>query len=191
MKNSIKLSEYAIKMGVHYQTSWEWFKSGKIEGAYKTPSGSVFVEIDEETKKPEKVICYCRVSNQSRKAELQYQVERCVAYCVAKGYKVDTIYKEVASGMNENRKEFWKAINSEATIVVVENKDRLTRFGFKYIENLLKNQGCVIEVMTPNVNDETDLIKDLVSIITSFCCRLYGLRRTRNKVSKIKEVLNT
>lgn len=38
--------------------------------------------------------------------------------------------------------------------------------------------------------DETDLMKDLVAIITSFCCRLYGLRRSTRKVKQIKEVLN-
>ena len=41
--------------------------------------------------------------------------------------------------------------------------------------------------MNENQTDEQDLIKDLVSIITSFCCRLYGLRRGYNKSKKIQE----
>jgi predicted site-specific integrase-resolvase len=36
---------------------------------------------------------------------------------------------------------------------------------------------------------EKDLMNDLISIITSFCCRLYGLRRGQNKANKIKEEL--
>ena len=49
--------------------------------------------------------------------------------------------------------------------------------------------GMDIEVMFPNENDEEDLMKDMISIVTSFCCRLYGLRRGQNKVNKIKEEL--
>lgn len=192
MKKSIKLSTYAKLQGVCYQTAWLWHRGGKIEGSYETPTGSVFVQVqDEPAQKPTcRVVCYCRVSNQSRKAELEYQVERCVAYCNAKGYTVDATFKEVASGMNENRKELWKAIASEPTILVVENKDRLTRFGFKYLTALLEKQGCVVEIMNPADNDEQDLIKDMIAIVTSFCCRLYGLRRTKNKIAKLKETLS-
>ena len=53
---------------------------------------------------------------------------------------------------------------------------------------MLRN-GCSIDVMNPNSNDEQDLIKDLVSVITSFCCRLYSLRRTKKKVQQIKDLL--
>ena len=92
--------------------------------------------------------------------------------------------------MNDNRKELWKMLNSKPGIIIIENKDRLTRFGYNYIERLMKDAGCVIDCMNPNKNDEQDLIKDLVSIITSFCCRLYGMRRSKNKVDKIKQVLD-
>lgn len=92
--------------------------------------------------------------------------------------------------MNENRKELWKMLDSEPTTIVVENKDRLTRFGFKYLENLLNRRGCTILVLNPAVSDEQDLIKDMISVVTSFCCRLYGLRRTKNKMDKIRKVLS-
>jgi predicted site-specific integrase-resolvase len=98
--------------------------------------------------------------------------------------------REVASGMNDNRAEFWKMLQSNPTIIVVENKDRLTRFGFNYLRRLLEKQNCKIEVINQDHEDEKDLIKDLVSIITSFCCRLYGIRRGQNKSKKIQEVLD-
>ena len=91
--------------------------------------------------------------------------------------------------MNDNRLQLWKMLDSNPTIIVVENKDRLTRFGFYYLQKLLEKQGCKVEVMNLDQEDETDLIKDLVSIITSFCCRLYGIRRAQNKIKKIKETL--
>ena len=80
-------------------------------------------------------------------------------------------------------------LDSNPTKIVIENKDRLTRFGFNYLEQLLKKQNCEIVVINTSTTDEQDLIKDLVSIITSFCCSLYGLRRSKNKVSQIKKIL--
>lgn len=190
----IKLSEWASNQGIHYITAWNWFKFGKLPvKAIKTPSGSIFVCEDSNQNihnEQQNIVVYCRVSNQSRKSELEYQVNRCVEYANAKGLQVTKVYKEVASGMNDNRKEFWKMIDSKPTMIIIENKDRLTRFGFTYLERLLLRDGCSINVMNPNKNDEEDLIKDLVSIITSFCCRLYGLRRSKKKVDKIKGILN-
>jgi predicted site-specific integrase-resolvase len=192
MNKIMKLSQYAKMMGVTYVTAYRWFERGKLKNAFQTDSSSIFVNIiqDNPEKIKENVLIYCRVSNQSRKKEMEFQVNRCVEFCNARGLQVNKIYKEVASGMNDNRKIFWKMLENKPSIVVVENKDRLTRFGFTYLERLLKNQGCELLVMNPNKDDEQDLMKDLVSIITSFCCRLYGLRRMKNKLDKIKQVLS-
>ena len=191
MQKIIKLSKYAEMMGVSYVTAFRWFKNKKIEGAFQLDSSSIFIKLPEEDKPnvPQSISVYCRVSNQSRKNEMEYQVDRCVKFCNERGLKVDTIFKEIASGMNDKRKKFWEMLDKKPTIIVVENKDRLTRFGFNYLEKLLKNQGCEIIVMNPNKDDEQDLIRDLVSVITSFCCRLYGLRRMKNKVDRIKTIL--
>jgi predicted site-specific integrase-resolvase len=187
----MKLSHYAKMMGVTYVTAFRWFERGKLKNAFQTESSSIFVNVPDDSK-PEKiphVVIYSRVSNWPRKKELEYQITRCTEFCNARGLQVNKIFKEIASGMNDNRKIFWKMLDSNPTIIVVENKDRLTRFGFTYLEKLLKVQGCEILVLNPNKDDEQDLIKDMVSILTSFCCRLYGLRRMKNKLDKIKRVL--
>lgn len=187
----MKLSDYAKKQGVCYQTAYNWFNKGLIPNAKQLPTGTILVsECESDIPKDAKVVIYARVSNHSRKKEIEYQLDRLKEYCVAKGYSIHKCYKEIASGMNDNRPQFWKMIDSEPTLIVVENKDRLTRFGFNYIERLLDKQQCQIEVIHQDEEDETDLIKDLVSIITSFCCRLYGIRRGQNKSKKIKEVID-
>lgn len=94
-------------------TGYKWFKSGKIPNAIQMDNGTILVQ--EKEQKPERIVIYCRVSNQSRRKELGYQVDRCKQYCIAKGYQVHDIYKEVASGMNDSRKEFWKMIDSNPT----------------------------------------------------------------------------
>jgi putative resolvase len=117
-------------------------------------------------------------------------VKRCEDFCSAKGLIVEKVFKEIASGMNDKRKILIKMLETNPKIIVIENKDRLTRFGFNYLDLLLSKLGSKIIVINENSGDEQDLIKDLVSIITSFCCRLYGLRRSKNKIDKIKKVLN-
>lgn len=189
MKQRIKLSKWAKLNGVCYQTAFNWYTQGKIKNSIQLDTGSIFVEMDEVNNNSD-VVIYARVSNQSRKKEIQYQVERIQTYCYSKGYQIQHVYKEIASGMNDNRKELWKMLDSKPGIIVIENKDRLTRFGFNYLQRLLECQGTKIEVINQNDNDEQDLIKDMISIVTSFCCRLYGLRRAKNKRNKIIEVLN-
>ena len=68
---------------------------------------------------------------------------------------------------------------------MVEHQDRLTRFGFNYIEQLLKMQGRKIEVINLAENGKEDLVQDFVSIVTSFCVRLYGQRRSKRKTERI------
>ncbi len=68
--------------------------------------------------------------------------------------------------------------------------DRLTRFGFRYIETLLAVQGRSLEVVNVTENPVEDIIADLVSIIYSFCSRLYGQRRAKRKTEKIIQELS-
>ena len=75
-------------------------------------------------------------------------------------------------------------------MIVVEHKDRLTCFGFKYIETLLAMQGRSIEIVNVTENPIEDIIADFVSILYSFCARLYGQRRAKCKTEKIVQDLN-
>ena len=137
-----------------------------------------------------KCYIYCRVSNHTRKQGLLDQVTRCEIFCQAKGLVVEKVYKEIASGMNDNRKQLKLLLDNNPKIIVVEHKDRLTRFGFNYLKLLLNKLNCQIIVINESSNNEDDLMTDLTSIITSFCCRLYGLRRTKNKLEQIKKIVN-
>lgn len=187
----MKLSVWAKKNGITYKTAWEWFKHGKLPvSAIKTPSGTILVTEDQNMSLPLKVVIYCRVSNHSRKEELNYQVSRCEEFCLAKGLSINAVFKEIASGLNDERRVFWKAIDAKPSILVVENKDRLTRFGFNYLERLLKERGCEILVINREKEDEKDLLKDMVSVLYSFCARLYGMRRAYKKVKACEGVLN-
>lgn len=186
-----KLSIWAKENGVSYRTAFFWIKNGKFPCKYHmTPTGRYIVEDNEPSSQNESTVIYARVSNHSRKNELDYQVSRIADFCRANGWAVSKSFKEVASGMNDNRKELWKAINTHPTRIVVENKDRLTRFGFLYLKNLLSQLGTEIVVVNEAQEDKEDILKDLCSVIYSFCVRLYGMRRAANKALKIRKELS-
>lgn len=88
--------------------------------------------------------------------------------------------------MNDSRPKLLALLADQSlSLIVVEHKDRLTRFGFRHFETLLKGQGREIEVVNVAENGTEDLLADLVSIIYSFCARLYGQRRAKRKTEKI------
>ena len=183
----MKLSDYAKELGVTYKTAWEWFKAGKVRGAYKTESGAIIVP-NKKVKKGDYVIIYARVSSSSdeNKTDLANQAERLTQYAIARGYQIKEVIKEVGSGVNDNRKKLQKILKEgKATKIIVEHKDRLTRFGFNYLDTLLSNADCEIEVVNETNEDKEDLMQDLISIITSFCASYYGLRRGSRKTEQI------
>ena len=187
---SIKLSKWAKNKGISYKTAYRWVKNNQMPCSFtQTETGTILVHDDDIIKDEQKnkVVVYCRVSSADRKKSLDNQVDKCVEYANKINLNVDKIYKEVASGMNDKRTKLIQMLNYKPSIIIVENKDRLTRFGFNYLDLLLKQLNCKIIVVNQINDDEKDLMTDLISIITSFCCRLYGLRRGKNKAKKIKE----
>ena len=181
----MKLSVYAKGLGITYRTAWEWFKAGKIKGAFKTESGAIIVP-EKRTKKGDYVVIYARVSSSENKGNLNSQAERLTQYAIARGYQIKEVVKEVGSGINDSRPKLQKILREgKATRIIVEHKDRLTRFGYNYLATLLLPLDCEIEVVNQTTEDKEDLMQDLVSIITSFCARYYGLRRSKRKTERI------
>lgn len=185
----MRLSQYAKQQGISYSTALRRWQQGAIRG-YQAPTGTIIVEV-EETPQPreEHVIISARVSSPEHRENLERQAERLVHYCTARGYQV---VKEIGSGVNDSRPKLLAVLKGpHASRIVVEHKDRLTRFGFRYLETLLAVQGRTIEVVNQAETSTEDLLSDLTSIIYSFCAQLYGQRRAKGKtqvlVTQIKE----
>lgn len=188
----MKLSQYAKKMGVTYQTAHKWFKEGRIDGAYQLSTGTIVVPEENEKSKRAKTIIYARVSsNEQRQTNLVTQAERLVDFCMAKGWVIDDVVKEVGSGLNDNRKQLVKMLKDPTVKrIVVEHRDRLTRFGFHYLEILAEIEGFEIVVVNKTLdNDKNDLMSDFTAIITSFCARLYSKRRQKRKQEQLEKLL--
>ena len=182
----MKLSTWAKKNSLHYKTAHRLFKQNLVPGARQLPSGTIVVDED-VPQRSEHTVVYARVSSSENKNNLEAQADRVSAFCSAKGWVVNEVVKECASGLNDQRPKLLGVLSSgKATRIVVEHKDRLTRFGFEYIKTLF--QGAVV-VVNEVVEDEADLMQDFVSLVTSFCARLYGRRRSRRRTEAlIKEL---
>jgi len=175
----MKLSTYAKQKGISYRTAHRMWKRGELNG-YQLPTGTIILETPSSSVKG--VVIYARVSSAENKDNLESQAERLIRYCEAKGYQITKVIKEVGSGVNDKRRKLSKLLNQDDYhLIVVEHKDRLTRVGFNYLETLLNKQGKSIEVVNLSGEETEDIMQDFISIITSFCARIYGLRRRKRK----------
>ena len=141
--------------------------------------------------------CNARVSSADQKNDLERQIEYLTQYCSSKGYKVVDVLSDVASGLKTDRRGLLKlfnyVINRQVDVVVVTYRDRLTRFGFEYLEYFFKQYGIRVEVVFGEKPKDAyqELVEDLIEIVTSFAGKLYGLRSHKKKrlVEGFKKIL--
>lgn len=165
-------------------TAYRAFNNGDIDGAYQLPSGTIIVPDKSIPTKQEYTVVYARVSSSMNKSNLAGQSDRLVAFCNAKGWGVNEVIKECGSGLNDHRPKLIKLLSErKATKIIIEHKDRLTRFGYNYIKTLMND--CEIICLNETKQQDDDLMQDFVSVITSFCARIYGQRRCKRKTEQI------
>ena len=153
-KEYIKASEYAKKMSLNVRTVYRYYHNGKIKGYQDKETGTIFIlnpfKSKNEDNLENKVVLYARVSSNENKNNLESQLERLRLFAIAKGYQIVKEIKEVGNGLNDNRSKLNYLLEKELNkfeILLVEHKDRLTRFGFNYIDILLKSHNKKIEVI--------------------------------------------
>jgi excisionase family DNA binding protein len=139
-------------------------------------------------------IIYARVSSQDQKKHGDLDRQALFLVENIKDLQNPLILKEVGSGLNDKRVKLQTLIqmvmNDEVNNVYVTYKDRLTRFGFNYLDTVFSSKGVKIVVVkdensTKSVHDE--LVEDMMSLIASFSGKLYGLRSNKNKVKEVSK----
>jgi len=194
MDKALKTGEVARRLKVHPLTVFRWIHSGKIR-AEQNVAGTWHVSESEIGRllglqppaKSKRAILYARVSSHEQKPHLQSQLQRLQKHATQRGYEIVKTYAEVASGLNENRRKLTSAYNmlrdKKADLILVEFKDRLSRFGFNYLTQLAQSVGATVEVVNGDVKKDAmqELVEDMISIVTIFSARLYGLRSRRFK----------
>ena len=133
---------------------------------------------------------YARVSSHDQKADLDRQIQKLQTVSPE-----SHVVSDIRSGMKFNRKGFIELLElvekDKVSAIYITHKDRLARFGFDLVEKVCNIHGTEIvetdgdEILSAN----EELTKDLISIITSFSARLYGLRsrKLKNILEAVKE----
>lgn len=135
---------------------------------------------------------YGRVSShkQNKRGDLARQIDQMKEFARSKGLHCHKIYQDVGSGLNANRKGLWRlfrdAKNGNFSLILVNYKDRLTRFGYKYLESYFSEFGVKINVLNKldDKSPESEMVEDLIAIIHSFSGKLYGMRSSKQKILK-------
>jgi putative resolvase len=179
------LKEACLLLGLHPRTIQKWDKQGKIR-IVRTPGGRRRIPESEirrlqGEKGIRSIIGYARVSSNTQKDDLERQVK------YLQEYGVHEVITDIGSGLNENRKGFLKLLDkilhNEVDKVVILYEDRLTRFGFDTLKRVFEEHGTSIEVInqTDAKPPQQELLDDLITIISHFSGKLYGMRSHKQK----------
>ena len=185
-------------LGVHIISLRNWDKAGKIE-CIRTPGGKRLYNLEKylkdhnqteqepkESTKERRNICYCRVSTRNQKDDLERQIE----YMKTK-YPTYEIIQEIGSGLNMNRRKLQylihQAIEGNIQEIIVAHRDRLTRFGFEMIENIVKeySNGKITVINNKTLSPQEEITQDLLSIMTVFSARVNGLRKYKKEIKNM------
>jgi putative resolvase len=179
----MKLSEYAKQVGVTYKTAYQCWRDGQLD-AFQLPTGTIIVR---ETKlSATGVALYACVSSADQKDDVTRQMQRLRDYAAARGYQVVAEVTEIASGLNDERPKLKQLLtDAQVGTIVVEHRDRLTRFGYGYITALLEHEGRRVEAIYPS-DTGNDLVDDFVAVITSMAALTYGRRKAKRPAAQIQ-----
>lgn len=194
----MKAKEVLKLLNISRVTLMNYVKKGYIKatksitGIYNYDENSVYAFIGLKKRKyNKKIISYARVSTPNQKEQLKEQNIRIYNSCISKGLILDEQIDDIKSGMSSDRKGFQyicqEIIKGNVKILVIENKDRLMRFGFEMFEQFFKYFGTSILVLNDSIENksyEQELTEDLVSIIHYFTIKSYSHRRKLNKIRK-------
>ena len=195
MKHTYSPKEFGSLVGKTTNTLQRWDRKGILK-AHRTLTNRRFYTHDQYLKvvgqkaKPRISISYCRVSSSSQKKDLVSQKKAVEAFCLATGKAIDDKFEDIGSGLNYKRKQFLllmeRVERGEISEIIIAHKDRLVRFGFEWFEKFCYDHGTSITVINAeSLSPETEMTKDLLSIIHCFSSRLYGLRKYKQKILRI------
>ena len=200
MDRLLTLRETMRLLNVSKSTLHRWDREGRLS-AVRTDGGhrryrqseieSLVESNDAEHKSSDCVVvatyARCSASDQKSRGDIDRQSARLFEYCIKKKYKVEYAIKDIGSGLNDRRKGFVQlcslVTSGKIDKVVIEHKDRLTRFQYNLIEYFFNNCGVEIELLDSKEHaEQEELVSDMMMLIASFSGKMYSkkVQRTTN-----------
>lgn len=158
-KNRIKLSQFAKEQGMAYITVYRHWQAGNIEGV-QLPSGTILVsgwkEQTEDNSEKELAIIYSRVSSNNQKTRLKQQTADLTNFAHERGYEIIDTIEEVGTGFSDHRTKLLSILHrTDWDVLIVEEAGSFLKFGFPYIEILLRRNGQEVVARNQTVEDDT------------------------------------
>lgn len=161
----------------------------RVNGHYDYDEESVYKLVGIENRN---VVIYGRVSTSNQKSSLEQQISTLTLFANSRGFKVDKVYKDIASGLHFDRKEFklllMDVINHKISNIVISHKDRLTRVSFDMWKEFFNEFDCNIIVMNEEEDDDKGIFTDIISLLCYLSMKICSKRR-RKKIEILKESL--
>ncbi len=135
-------------------------------------------------KSEEEVFIYARVSSGRQKEDLKRQIDSLENHAKSRNWKITGIYKDIASGLNDGRKDLLKMISDIPTklpdYILCTYRDRIARFGTRLLEQFCNIYDVqLLETQIKDITEEERLAHSIIAILTSFSGKLYRSRRGR------------
>ncbi len=199
----VSIGKAAKMLGVSIGALRKWEENGLLTPE-RTPTGhrryrvAELQKIMHEKNESPSITCaiYARVSTKKQEdaGNLDRQTGRLCAYAAKQGWPIFAVISDTASGLNEHRPGLQKVLQMvarrEASVVLVEDKDRLARFGFSYLESFVEAfAGRIVLMDHEEKDDQQELVEDLIAITTSFSARIYAKRGGKKLVEVVRSTL--
>lgn len=180
------MTEWGRQFGFDRRTAWQMMKDGRLpEGLVVERVGRIwYVRVPEVEEPGVRTVLYARVSSSDQSDDLVRQSERLQSFARGRGWVVDELVLETASGLNGRRRKLLGVLRRPGRVrIVVEHRDRLARFGFEMVEAALAGRGGELVVVEDREVDD-DLVRDVTEVLTSLCARLHGRRSARRRAER-------
>lgn len=181
----MKLSDYAKSQGISYRTAWNWWKQGLLKG-HQLPNGTIIIDVDSSNQIRETACIYVRVPSVDHQEDLDRQANRLVEVALARGYSVKRVVKEVASGLNDHRKQLISLLkSSDYNILMIPHKDHLSLFEADYLIMLLEQLGKKVEIIADTSPNSEDLFSELTAALGTFSQKIYGKSMSKLQINHL------
>jgi putative resolvase len=192
------LGRWAKRCGISYRTAWRWFRDNRLPEdvvAEQMPTGTILVRdgrVPKEPEQAEEAVIYARINPRQEQSLLHQQIESCRAFCVARGWVIKRIVREVAPGVGPQRIKLARLIEQRTPRLVVAWPSVLSRFDFRFYEALWQNMDY--ELIVVDRSDEFagrgGALEDLTDAINIICHRHYGPKRGGALVQILSRVVH-
>jgi len=192
------LGRWARRCGISYRTAWRWFRDSKLPEdvvAEQMPTGTILIRdgrIPRSPEQAEEAVIYARINPRQEQSLMLEQIEACRSFCVARGWVITKIVREVAPGVGPQRIKLARLIQQRTARLVIAAPSVLSRFDFRFFEALWQNMEYELIVVdrSDEIAGRGGALEDLTDAINIICHRHYGPKRGSALVQILSRVIH-